>query len=134
MNVKMDITFPDRAETDLEQLNALLSSVRWSQVKSEHYDGYHAKATTTDSNTGAVLSVTHRYGFDRIQLECVQEENEPGYRYQVETEYCTQVISGDEYHDRWSEAHPDYVMRLLSRICFDDGGCAFVVFYHERVK
>ena len=63
-----------------------------------------------------------------------QEKDEPGYRYQVETEYLTQAISSDEYHDCWSEEHPDYVMRVLSCISFDDGGSAFVVLFHEKVK
>lgn len=132
MKVHMEFTFPDREEKDLEQLNALLSSVNWSEVHLEDFNGYHAKTSTMDQNTGTVCSVTHRYGFDRVVLECEQEKDEPGHRYQVETEYRTQAVSSDEYHDCWSEAHPDCVMRVLSCISFDDGGSAFVVLFHER--
>lgn len=110
----------------------LLSSVNWSEVHLEDFNGYHAKTSTMDQNTGEICSVTHRYGFDQIVLECEREDDKPGYRYQVETEYLTQAISSDEYHDCWSEEHPDYVMRVLSCISFDDGGSAFVVLFHER--
>ena len=98
------------------------------------FNGYHEKTSTMDQNTGEICSVTHRYGFDQVVLECEREDDEPGYRYQVETEYLTQAISSDEYHDCWSEEHPDYVMRVLSCISFDDGGSAFVVLFHEKVK
>lgn len=132
MNVQMELTFPDREEKDLEQLNALLSSVNWSDVRIKEFDGYHAKTSKMDPKTGAVTSVKHWYGFDQIVLECRQNEGEPGHRYQVETEYCTQPVSSDAYHDRWTQAHPDSVMRILSNISFDDGGHAFVVCFHER--
>lgn len=132
MKVHMEFTFPDREEKDLEQLNALLSSVNWSEVHLEDFDGYHAKTSTMDSKAGAVCSVTHRYGFDRVALECEQEEDEPGHHYQLETEYRTQAVSTDEYHDRWSEAHPDCVMRTLSCVSFDGGGKAFICLFHEK--
>ena len=130
----MEFTFPDREEKDLEYLNAMLSSMKWSEVRLEDFNGYHEKTSTMDQNTGEICSVTHRYGFDQVVLECEREDDEPGYRYQVETEYLTQAISSDEYHDCWSEEHPDYVMRVLSCISFDDGGSAFVVLFHEKVK
>ena len=134
MKVHMEFTFPDREEKDLEHLNAMLSSMKWSEVRLEDFNGYHEKTSTMDQNTGEICSVTHRYGFDQVVLECEREDGEPGYRYQVETEYLTQAISSDEYHDCWSEEHPDYVMRVLSCISFDDGGSAFVVLFHEKVK
>ena len=134
MKVHMEFTFPDREEKDLEHLNAMLSSMKWSEVRLEDFNGYHEKNSTMDQNTGEICSVTHRYGFDQVVLECEREDDEPGYRYQVETEYLTQAISSDEYHDCWSEEHPDYVMRVLSCISFDDGGSAFVVLFHEKVK
>ena len=134
MKVHMEFTFPDREEKDLEHLNAMLSSMKWSEVRLEDFNGYHEKTSTMDQNTGEICSVTHRYGFDQVVLECEREDDEPGYRYQVETEYLTQAISSDEYHDCWSEEHPDYVMRVLSCISFDDGGSAFVVLFHDKVK
>ena len=134
MKVHMEFTFPDREEKDLEHLNAMLSSMKWSEVRLEDFNGYHEKTSTRDQNTGEICSVTHRYGCDQVVLECEREDDEPGYRYQVETEYLTQAISSDEYHDCWSEEHPDYVMRVLSCISFDDGGSAFVVLFHEKVK
>ena len=134
MKVHMEFTFPDREEKDLEHLNAMLSSMKWSEVRLEDFNGYHEKTSTMDQNTGEICSVTHRYGFDQVVLECEREDDEPGYRYQVETEYLTQAISSDEYHDCWSEEHPDYVMRVLSCISFDDGGSAFVVLFHKKVK
>ena len=134
MKVHMEFTFPDREEKDLEHLNAMLSSMKWSEVRLEDFNGYHEKTSTMDQNTGEICSVTHRYGFDQVVLECERQDDEPGYRYQVETEYLTQAISSDEYHDCWSEEHPDYVMRVLSCISFDDGGSAFVVLFHEKVK
>ena len=134
MKVHMEFTFPDREEKDLEHLNAMLSSMKWSEVRLEDFNGYHEKTSTMDQNTGEICSVTHRYGFDQVVLECEREDDEPGYRYQVETEYLTQAISSDEYHDCWSEEHPDYVMRVLSCISFDDGGSAFVVLFDEKGK
>ena len=129
MKVHMEFTFPDREEKDLEHLN-----VKYAQRILMDFNGYHEKTSTMDQNTGEICSVTHRYGFDQVVLECEREDDEPGYRYQVETEYLTQAISSDEYHDCWSEEHPDYVMRVLSCISFDDGGSAFVVLFHEKVK
>lgn len=130
----MEFTFPDREETDLEQMNAPLSSVNWSEVDLEDFNGYHAKTSTMDPKSGAVRSVTLRYGFDWVVLECGQIMHKPGYRYQVEAEYCTQAVSSDESHDRWLEAHPDCVMGVLSCISFDDGGKAFAVFATKKAE
>ena len=70
MKVHMEFTFPDREEKDLEHLNAMLSSMKWSEVRLEDFNGYHEKTSTMDQNTGEICSVTHRYGFDQVVLEC----------------------------------------------------------------
>ena len=136
MNVQMEITFPDgQDETQLEQLNALLSSVEWSKVRLKEFNGGSVTTLHFSQNTNEQPSKSYGYAFEHVMLECSREEGEPVSRYQIETEYLPQeqVVSSDRYREKWLKAHPERQMVQMSQIAFEDER-AFVVLSREKTE
>lgn len=122
----------ERGEEDsLEQLNASLSSMRLSSLNIKDSDGY--LLTKTTFKDGIPTGKSYSYGFDRIELECRQEDGEELYAWQIDAEAfpAGEIATSDSYHDRWCARHPGRVMRTLTQIGFDTAD-AFVVTHHER--
>ena len=71
MKVQMEIEFPDgQDETELEQLNNLLSSVEWSKVRLKGFDGGSVTTLHLPQSTDGRSLITSGYAFDHITLEC----------------------------------------------------------------
>ena len=116
MKVQMEIEFPDgQDETELEQLNNLLSSVEWSKVRLKGFDGGSVTTLHLPQSTDGRSLITSGYAFDHITLECSREKGQPTSRYQIETEYLPQeqAVSAGLYRECWMKAHPERQMMQM---------------------
>ena len=136
MKVQMEIEFPDgQDETELEQLNNLLSSVEWSKVRLKGFDGGSVTTLHLPQSTDGRSLITSGYAFDHITLECSREKGQPTSRYQIETEYLPQeqAVSAGLYRECWMKAHPERQMMQMNEIAFEDER-AFVVLSREKTE
>ena len=136
MKVQMEIEFPDgQDETELEQLNNLLSSVEWSKVRLKGFDGGSVTTLHLPQSTDGRSLITSGYAFDHITLECSREKGQPTSRYQIETEYLPQeqAVSAGLYRECWMKAHPERQMMQMNEIAFKDAK-AFVVLSREKTE
>lgn len=91
-----------REESDLQQLNALLSTMPLQDLHLEDEEGY--LCTTKD---GAEQVLGRRYGLDSGTLHCKIARWSPGYHYQIDT---FTENPGEDHKERirkWMKKHPD---------------------------
>ena len=127
------ITFEiKRGDPSVDLINSALSGMKLTGLSIKDSEGYLA-TTQQFNNEHELLSTVYRYGFDRMQLECAQDEGQKAHTWQIDTEAMPkdEIHDADMYHDLWCATHPDRLMRVLQMISFTDVN-AFVVLHHEK--
>lgn len=124
--ITIGFDFKDRKAEDLDQLNALLATMKLQNLRLEDTEGY--LATTTDGD-GNLLG--HRYGLDSGQLVCKLSKGKTGYCYQIDSVVVDESIDREEYLDIWREIHPDRVVRIVIRSAYDEVA-GYLIVHHQR--
>lgn len=60
---------------------------------------------------GKEMSVTYRFGFDFLTLNCTMDTDSDGSRYQIAVEVVPDNENSDQLHQRWMKDYPDRKMR-----------------------
>ena len=124
---KLEFNFKDREETDLEELNAILSAMTLISLKLEDKDSY--RAIMQDGN-GKLLR--RRLGFDSgVLIGTRPRHGERGYRYQIDTAVVDASVDSDEYTQIWRDLHPDRVIRAIYEGGNDEHR-TFVILHHRK--
>lgn len=95
----IDFDFPDREETDLDELNQRLAKMKLVDVSLDVH-GY--LATTTDGK-GNLLH--QRYGLDRGTLICTPGKE--GGCFQIDTLVADSLVELEEIMEIWRNSHPE---------------------------
>ena len=59
---------------------------------------------------GKEMSVTYRFGFDFLTLNCTMHTDSDGSRYQIAVEVVPDNENSDQIHQRWMKDYPDRKM------------------------
>lgn len=125
--ITITFDFPEREETDLQQLNAMLATMKLKKLKLEDFETY---LCTTSDGKGKIMN--YRLGLDSGKLICIPaEDDQESNIYQISCEVVAHPIDSERYVDCWMKAHPDRVVRtLIAMDCNDKTG--FVVLHHQK--
>lgn len=129
----LTLSFTDRDPAALDTINSLLAALKLSRLKIDDIQGHLATETTFDRDNRPI-SLLHRYGIDSVQFTCAKVPGETGYIFQIAAEFRegSKKITADDFHDQWSAAHPDLVIRSLLCISYREG-LVFLFLYHRRI-
>lgn len=120
----IEFDFEDRKETDLEELNKILSSLKLENLELENSRGYLA---VTRDGEGNLLH--KRYGLDSGTLICTPSK--VGHCYRIDTAVTDRSIDPDEFPEIWRYSHPDRVMRTVITLEYDTN-YAYIILHHQR--
>ena len=120
----LEFNFKNRNASDLILLNHRLSSMKLLDLELENSKGYLA---TTKDGSGNLIS--HRYGFVSGTLVCTLAEDRNGYLFQIDTAVTDCAVRHEAFGDAWQSSHPEFTMRVLHTIAFDNAN-AHIVLYH----
>lgn len=124
ITIKYD--FKNRNAKDVEQLNAILSTMVLEDLRLEDSTGY--LATTTDEKDNLLHQ---RYGVDRGTLICTLAKDDTGYHYQIDTAAVDQSVTHETFLEIWRNSHPDRVHRIVYRVKFDDMA-GYLIIHHQK--
>ena len=125
---KIHCKWPDRTETDLNEINRILSKRELSSLKILDYETYLQTKTTPDNRTGET-TVSYRMGLDSLVLHVIPANLAERYRYQI----GIYSVEDAELFDRnWKQAHPDQVMHCKIVIKYSCGHFGVLVAYHAH--
>ena len=125
--ITITFDFPEREETDLQQLNAMLATMKLKKLKLEDFETY---LCTTSDGKGKILG--YRLGLDSGKLICIPaEDDQESNIYQIDCEVVEYPMESDQYVDCWRSAHPDQVVRTLIAMDYN-GETGFVVLHHQK--
>lgn len=131
---ELNLSFPDRNESDLITLNTILSGLALKKLEFD-FESYRRTSTTRDAQ-GNIISVEYSCGFDTVQIKGYLEEDlteaeSTLHRYQVYTDYLPagQNIDTNFYLDQWGLCNPQYSIKTCTTIQHDNGGMSHVIVY-----
>ena len=125
--ITITFDFPEREETDLHQLNAMLATMALKKLKLEDFETY---LCTSSNDKGNILDC--RLGLDRGTLVCIPaEDDQERDIYQISCEVVAHPMDSDQYVDCWRATHPDRVVRTLIAMDYS-GKTGFVVLHHQK--
>jgi len=117
-----------REESDLEQINALLDTMRLQDLCLENENGY---LCTTRDKAGNILS--RRYGLDEGTLRCKLAREAQGYHYRIDTFTEKPTKDHEKRIDKWRAAHSDRIIRYAMVVGFENLE-GYVLIHHNRVN
>lgn len=125
--ITITFDFPEREETDLQQLNAMLATMRLKKLKLEDFETY---LCTTSDGKGKIMN--YRLGLDSGTLICIPaEDDQESDIYQIDCEVVGHPIDSDMYVNGWRTTHPDRVVRTLIAMNYN-GKTGFVLLHHQK--
>jgi len=124
--MRISFNFNYRRPEDLEQLNAMLATMKLQELRLEDTNGY--LATTTD---GEGNLIGRRYGLDSGELVCRLSKGKTGYCYQIDSVVVDNSIEHEEFLNVWRQTHPDRIIRIVIR-CEHDEVSGYLIVYHQR--
>lgn len=118
--------FKNREASDLQQLNALLATMKLKDLDLEDTQGYLSVTRDGDGNL-----LGKRYGLDSGTLVCKLAGSGRGFCYQIDTVVVDKAVDYDTYMDCWRESHPDRAMRTVITIEFASD-FAYIIAHHQK--
>ncbi|MBQ9167359.1 MAG: hypothetical protein IJX67_02985 [Oscillospiraceae bacterium] len=124
--IKINFDFNYRRPEDLEQLNAMLATMKLQDLRLENIRDYLATTTDGDGNL-----IGYRFGVDSGELICKLAKGKSGYYYQIDSVVVDESVDHDEYLEIWRESHPDRVVRIVIRSGYDEVA-GYLIVHHQR--
>ena len=130
---KIIFEFSERKSWDIDKINEILSILPLSYLNIVADDGYLEKTKYYDKDENPFQETTYRYGFDRISLICVRDNEEEKHYYQIDTQFFTKgaIKNFDMLSEIWYKEHSERVISMVYKISRNDGD-AFVILHHEK--
>ena len=78
--------------------------------------------------------IEYGYGFDSITLLC-EQNGEDAFVWQIDAGVFPEGLyqNNEAFKKAWENANPDFVIRKMDMYRYDDGICAFLFLYHNRL-
>lgn len=125
--VKINFDFSYRRPEDLEQLNAMLATMKLQDLRLENICDYLATTTDGDDNL-----IGYRFGVDSGEMTCKLSKGKSGYYYQIDSVVVDESIGHDEFLDVWRASHPDRAVRIVIRSQYDQVA-GYLIVHHQKV-
>ena len=122
--IRIGFDFKDRKAEDIEQLNAILATMKLEELRLENFRGYLATTTDGDGNL-----IGRRYGPDSGELVCKLSED--GDRYVMDTVVVDRCVAHEEFMQIWRDNHPDRIVRTVIRAGYDTV-VGYLIAHHQR--
>ena len=104
---------------NLELVNATLDSLKLSEIEIKTTQGYIMTRQTFDK--GKLASTNYDYGFDKIQLLCMQRRDEDLHIFQMDVAAFSKENLSDhkEFVALLLKEHPNRLLRQMTKLsCF----------------
>lgn len=124
--ITIHFDYKNREASDLEQLNALLATMKLKELKLEDTEGYLAVTRDGDGNL-----LEKRYGLDSGSLVCTLADGGNGYCYQIDTAVADRSVDYDTFINGWRESHPDRALRTVITLEFAME-YAYIIAHHQK--
>ena len=130
---KIVFEFSKRKAWDLDKINDVLSTIPLSYLNIADDEGYLETTNYSDKAGHSFKETTYRYGFDRVSLICVQDNEKEKHYYQIDTKFFAkdEIKNFDMLSEFWYKEHPERIISMVYKISRDDGD-AFVIIHHEK--
>ena len=125
--IKINFDFNYRRPEDLEQLNAMLATMKLQDLRLENIRDYLATTTDGDGNL-----IGYRFGVDSGEMTCKLSKGKSGYYYQIDSVVVDASVEHDEFLDVWRASHPDRAVRVVIRSQYDQVA-GYLIVHHQKV-
>lgn len=125
--IKISFDFNYRRPEDLEQLNAMLATMKLQDLRLENIRDYLATTTDGDDNL-----IGYRFGVDSGEMTCKLSKGKSGYYYQIDSVVVDASVEHDEFLDVWRASHPDRAVRIVIRSQYDQVA-GYLIVHHQKV-
>lgn len=125
--IKINFDFNYRRPEDLEQLNAMLATMKLQDLRLENIRDYLATTTDGDGNL-----IGYRFGVDSGEMTCKLSKGKSGYYYQIDSVVVDESVEHDEFLDVWRASHPDRAVRIVIRSQYDQVA-GYLIVHHQKV-
>lgn len=125
--IKINFDFNYRRPEDLEQLNAMLATMKLQDLRLENIRDYLATTTDGDDNL-----IGYRFGVDSGEMTCKLSKGKSGYYYQIDSVVVDESVEHDEFLDVWRASHPDRAVRIVIRSQYDEVA-GYLIVHHQKV-
>lgn len=125
--IKINFDFNYRRPEDLEQLNAMLATMKLQDLRLENIRDYLATTTDGDDNL-----IGYRFGVDSGEMTCKLSKGKSGYYYQIDSVVVDESVEHDEFLDVWRASHPDRAVRIVIRSQYDQVA-GYLIVHHQKV-
>ena len=125
--IKINFDFNYRRAEDLEQLNAMLATMKLQDLRLENIRDYLATTTDGDGNL-----IGYRFGVDSGEMTCKLSKGKSGYYYQIDSVVVDASVEHDEFLDVWRASHPDRAVRIVIRSQYDQVA-GYLIVHHQKV-
>lgn len=125
--IKINFDFNYRRPEDLEQLNAMLATMKLQDPRLENIRDYLATTTDGDDNL-----IGYRFGVDSGEMTCKLSKGKSGYYYQIDSVVVDESVEHDEFLDVWRASHPDCAVRIVIRSQYDQVA-GYLIVHHQKV-
>lgn len=125
--IKINFDFNYRRPEDLEQLNAMLATMKLQDLRLENVRDYLATTTDGDDNL-----IGYRFGVDSGEMTCKLSKGKSGYYYQIDSVVVDASVEHDEFLDVWRASHPDRAVRIVIRSQYDQVA-GYLIVHHQKV-
>lgn len=125
--IKINFDFNYRRPEDLEQLNAMLATMKLQDLRLENIRDYLATTTDGDDNL-----IGYRFGVDSGEMTCKLSKGKSGYYYQIDSVVVDVSVEHDEFLDVWRASHPDRAVRIVIRSQYDQVA-GYLIVHHQKV-
>ena len=130
---KIVFEFSERKAWDIDKINDVLSTIPLSYLNIADNEGYLETTNYSDKAGHSFKEITYRYGFDKVSLICVQDNEKERHYYQIDTNFFAkgEIKDFDMLSEFWYKEHPERIISMVYKISRDDGD-AFVIIHHEK--
>ena len=125
--IKINFDFNYRRPEDLEQLNAMLATMKLQDLRLENIRDYLATTTDGDDNL-----IGNRFVVDSGEMTCKLSKGKSGYYYQIDSVVVDESVEHDEFLDVWRASHPDRAVRIVIRSQYDQVA-GYLIVHHQKV-
>ena len=125
--IEINFDFNYRRPEDLEQLNAMLATMKLQDLRLENIRDYLATTTDGDDNL-----IGYRFGVDSGEMTCKLSKGKSGYYYQIDSVVVDESVEHDEFLDVWRASHPDRAVRIVIRSQYDEVA-GYLIVHHQKV-
>lgn len=130
---KIVFEFSERKSWDIDKINDVLSTIPLSYLNIADDEGYLETTDYYDKDKHSSPKTIYRYGFDKISLICVRDNDKENHYYQIDTKFFAKddIKNFNRLSEFWYKEHPERIISMIYKLYRDDGD-AFIILHHEK--